>query len=88
MNAQFEALMERQGAEFYQLALLSLIKRSGGTMAFSRADINEAHKLVGDVTVVGDKIIFKVIPRAANFDDVTAQRYFDEADEYATTRKQ
>jgi hypothetical protein len=82
MNVNFKQVMDKQDVEFYQLALLILLKKAGGSMSFNRADLTEAYKLMGEVNEIGDKVIIKAVPRV-NLDEVKAKEYFDEARRYA-----
>lgn len=82
MNVNFKQLMDKQDAEFYQLALLLLIKKNGGSISFNKADFAEAHKLMGELSEIGDKVVLKAVPRV-NLDEVKAKEYFDEAKRYS-----
>lgn len=82
MNVNFKQVMDKQDVEFYQLALLILLKKNGGSMSFSKTDLTEAYKLMGEVNEIGDKVIIKAVPRV-NMDEAKAKEYFDEARRYA-----
>lgn len=79
MNVNFKQLLEKQDAETYQLALLAIIKKSGGIIALSKQEILDAYKLVGTVDEINGKLIIKTSPKPVDFDQNKAQEFFDAA---------
>lgn len=79
MNVAFDKVAERQDEEFFQVALLALAHKAGGSLSLSRKEILEAYGLVGSVDEINDKFIVKTTKKPDNFNEKQAQAYFDEA---------
>lgn len=83
MDVNFKQLMDKQDLEFYQLALLLLIKAQGGSIAFDKTALQSVRGLVGQVEQINGKVIIKVVPKAVNFDEKAAEEFFAAARENA-----
>lgn len=79
MDVNLKQMMEKQDTEFFQLALLAFLRRAGGAFSFTKEEIRDAARFMGDITEINGKYIVKVIPKPADFDEVKANEFFDEA---------
>jgi hypothetical protein len=75
---EYESLLEANSVEFYQIAMLLLVKKLGGSVAFTEKELSEAHKLQGDIERLSSvgKVVIKVTPRATDFNEQKAKDYF------------
>jgi hypothetical protein len=79
MDVNFKQLMDRQDTEFFQLALLAILLKGGGIISFTKEEIANAAKFMGDITEINGKWIIKAVPKPTNFDEVKANEFFEEA---------
>lgn len=79
MNTNYKQMLEKQDTEFFQSALITLLRRAGGTMAFTQAEINDSGRFMGDITEINGRFVIKIISKPVDFDEKKAQEFFDEA---------
>jgi hypothetical protein len=79
MDANYKQMMEKQDTEFFQLALLAILRKGGGVISFTKEEILDAGRFMGDITEINGKWILKVVPKPANFDEVKANEFFEQA---------
>lgn len=79
MDVNFKQMMEKQDTEFFQLALIAFLRKGGGIVSFTQEEIRDAARFMGDITEINGKYIVKIVPKPADFDEVKANEFFDEA---------